>query len=95
MSDNPAPMEPLTLGGHAGEPPGEIAITVTADKDGCDSTQAEVDEGAFLLPVWHPGFWVMPPGGLTRYLFPPRGFINPDQTLMSALTDDAVNRATN
>lgn len=41
----------------------------------------EFDEDAFLLPTWDRGFWVMPPGGLTRFLLPPRGFINPEETL--------------
>jgi len=43
--------------------------------------QAVVDEGEFLLPTWDRGFWLMPPGGLTRFLIPARGFINPDETL--------------
>jgi hypothetical protein len=43
--------------------------------------KALVDDGAFLLPTWNRGFWVMPPGGLTRFLIPPRGFINPEETL--------------
>jgi len=43
--------------------------------------QAVVDGGAFLLPTWDRGFWLMPPGGLTRFLIPARGFIDPDETL--------------
>jgi hypothetical protein len=67
--ENPVHVEPLLIGGH------------TADSLGCDTIQAGGDEGAFLLPTWDRGFWVMPPGGLTRYLIPARGFINPDETL--------------
>ena len=69
------------VGGHTDDSLGEAAIAVTADSGGCETIQTEVDEGAFLLPTWDRGFWVMPPGGLTRYLIPARGFINPDETL--------------
>ena len=82
-SGNLVPVEPLLIGGHSFDSPGEIAINVAADSGGCDTYQAEVDEGAFLLPIWDGGFWGMPPGGLTRFLIPPRGFINPDETLNS------------
>ena len=47
-----------------------------------DAAAAAADDGAYLLPTWDRGFWVMPPGGLTRFLIPARGFINPDQTLV-------------
>jgi hypothetical protein len=50
-------------------------------RDGGSDTEALVNQGAFLLPTWNRGFWVMPPGGLTRFLIPPPGFINPEQTL--------------
>ena len=76
-----APGKPPLIGGHAVGSPGEIAITVTAQLGGCDTIPAEVDEGAFLRPTWDRGFWVMPPGGLTRFLIPARTFINPDETL--------------
>ena len=47
-------------------------------------SQAVVDEDAFLRPTWDPGFWVMPPGGLTRFLWPSPGVINPEETLQQA-----------
>jgi hypothetical protein len=59
------------------ETPGQPAATSSPER----RRNVEADEGAFLLPTWGRGFWVMPPGGLTRYLIPPRGFINPDETL--------------
>jgi hypothetical protein len=80
-SGNPVDTEPPLIGGHTVDSLGEIAITVTADSGGCDTNLAEVDEGAFLWPTWDRGFWLMPPGGLTRYLIPARGLINPDETL--------------
>ena len=68
-----------------GEAPGDLSVERPASSeikqdDGVD-IKASVDEGAFLLPTWNRGFWVMPPGGLTRFLIPPRGFINPVETL--------------
>lgn len=42
-----------------------------------------IDEDVVLLPIWHYGFWAMPPGGLTRHLLPPRVPIDPDETLAS------------
>ena len=86
--DNPSiPTQPSVnapqIGGHTVDLLGEFAIAVTADSGGCETSQVEVDEGACLLPIWDRGFWVMPPGGLTRYLIPARGFINPDETLAS------------
>ena len=50
-------------------------------RDGGADTEVLVNQGAFLLPTWNRGFWVMPPGGLTRFLIPPPGFINPEETL--------------
>ena len=82
-SGNLVHVEPLLIGGHTVDSLGEITITVTADSSGCDTIQGEIDEGAFLLPTWDRGFWVMPPGGLTRHLIPARSFINPDETLAS------------
>jgi hypothetical protein len=59
------------------EQPGSLEL----DKKDDANVQAEAGEGAFLLPTWDRGFWVMPPGGLTRFLLPPPGFINPEETL--------------
>jgi len=70
-----------------GEAPGDLRVerpgSSEIKKDGGEDIKALVDEGAFLLPTWNRGFWVMPPGGLTRFLIPPRGFIDPEQTLPS------------
>ena len=79
--DNPVHVEPSLIGSHTVDSLGEIAMGATADPGCCGSIQAEIDEGAFLLPIWDRGFWPMPPGGLTRRLIPARGFINPDETL--------------
>jgi hypothetical protein len=57
--------------------PGSLEITKENDAD----IEAIGDEGAFLRPTWDRGFWVMPPGGLTRFLLPAPGFINPEETL--------------
>ncbi len=90
-----APVDPPVPVGHGVESVGEVAITVTAEPDKSDATPVEADRSAFLLPTWSPGFWAMPPGGLTRYLFPSRQFVNPDQAFMSATNDiDAISRAT-
>jgi hypothetical protein len=96
MGGNPVDAELPRIGGQTVDSLDEIAITVTVDSDKSDVTPVKADQCAFLLPVWSPGFWAMPPGGLTRYLFPSRNFVNPDQTLIdAALSDDAVNRETN
>jgi hypothetical protein len=91
----PAPASPNTVGGtiwthdnpsiptkpreivSSLETPGLPAARVSSEPP----RKAEADEGAFLLPTWDRGFWVMPPGGLTRFLLPAPGFINPDETL--------------
>jgi len=52
-----------------------------ADPGESEAVQAENDSGAFLLPVWDRGIWVMLPGGMTRRLWPAPGFINPEVTL--------------
>jgi hypothetical protein len=52
-----------------------------ADPGESGAIQTEDDSGAFLLPVWDRGFWVMPPGGMTRRLLPAPGFVNPEVTL--------------
>ena len=68
-----------------GEKPGESSVEQSASSEIENSdvmaTEALIDEGALLLPTWDRGFWAMPPGGLTRFLIPPRGFINPEQNL--------------
>ena len=70
-----------------GEAPGHLSLERPASseikQDDVVNVEASVDEGAFLLPTWNRGFWVMPPGGLTRFLIPSRGFINPEETLPS------------
>ena len=68
-----------------GEKPGESSVEQSASSEIENSdvmaTEALIDEGALLLPTWDRGFWAMPPGGLTRFLIPPRDFINPEQNL--------------
>ena len=41
-------------------------------------TRAAKDAAAMLRPTWDRGFWVLPPGGLTRFLIPSRAIINVD-----------------
>jgi len=79
----PAPAEPEPPGDHPADVPGETAVALTIESDGCEMTPADVDADAYLLPVLHPGHWAMPPGGLTRFLLPSRALINVDQTLAS------------
>ncbi len=55
-----------------------IAVTCSNDSDESETAPVETDADEFLLPVWNPGFWAMPPGGLTRYLIPSRTFVDPD-----------------
>ena len=73
-----------TIKAH-GRAPGDLSVErpgiVEIKQDGGASTEVLIDQGAFLLPTWNRGFWVMPPGGLTRFLIPPPGFINPEETL--------------
>ena len=57
--------------------------SIEVQKAGEAATGAVDDEAAFLLPIWDRKFWVMPPGGLTRFLMPARGFINPSATFAS------------
>jgi len=59
------------------EAPGQAPAKASPERP----RNADADEGAFLLPTWDRGFWAMPPGGLTRNLIMPRGFINPDETI--------------
>ena len=59
------------------ERPGSSEI----EKERGDDIQTVVHEGEFLLPTWDRGFWLMPPGGLTRFLIPAPGFINPEEKL--------------
>ena len=83
MSPRPGVISPtFEAGGEASKnvnvgQPGSLEIPKEDDAN----VQAEVDEGAFLRPTWDRGFWVMPPGGLTRFLWPSPGFINPEETL--------------
>ncbi len=79
------------------EAPGEVPPTVGTERPGEAEVkkednrdiQAAIDEDAFLLPVWHRGFWAMPPGGMTRYLLQPPVPINPESTL----ADPVIGRA--
>jgi len=68
-----------------GRPPRDVSVerpgSSEIKKEDEVEFQAVVDGGAFLLPTWDRGFWLMPPGGLTRFLIPARGFIDPDETL--------------
>jgi hypothetical protein len=63
---------------------GEITENVVGESAESETVQGGVEQSAFLLPIWHPGFWAMPPGGMTRFLIPSRTFVNPDETLISA-----------
>jgi hypothetical protein len=81
MGGNPVDVKLPRIGGPTVDSLDEIAITVTANTKKSDVTPVKADHSAFLLPVWHPGIWAMPPGGLTRYLIPSQSFVNPDQTL--------------
>ena len=54
------------------EPPGKLEISVS---EGMES-QLSTDAAAMLRPTWDSGFWVFPPGGLTRFLIPSRAIIN-------------------
>jgi hypothetical protein len=80
-SGNPTSVELPLPGDQPVDSSGKIIITFTAESGECNTEQTEGDQGAFLLPVWDRGFWVMPPGGMTRFLIPSRTFISPDQTL--------------
>lgn len=92
---SPRDADPSQIAGRTGDSLDEIDVTVTVDFDRSEATMVEAEQGAFLLPVWNPGFWAMPPGGMTRFLIPSRTFVNPDQTLISATNDiDAIRRAT-
>ena len=68
-----------------GEAPRDLGVERSGSseikKEDDSPTGAAVGEAAFLLPIWDRGFWLMPPGGLTRFLIPARGFINPEETL--------------
>lgn len=66
--------EPPNLGGESSE----VAEVATGD-DG--ESRAVMAEALFLLPVWHHGFWAMPPGGMTRYIFLSPVPVDPDSTL--------------
>ena len=63
-----------TIGG-----PGERLGSSEMKKVGDVEIQPVVNEGSFLLPTWDRGFWLMPPGGLTRFLIPAPGFVNPEE----------------
>ena len=83
MPASPGAMIPKI--GPRGDVPGDRRVerpeSFEVKKAGGVTAGAVVDETAFLLPTWDRGFWVMPPGGLTRFLIPARGFINPEETL--------------
>jgi hypothetical protein len=46
--------------------------------------QANIDEEALLLPVVHPAFWAIHPGGITRFLISSPLPIDPEQKLGSS-----------
>lgn len=54
------------------EPPGRSGIK---HDEGVES-RAVNDEAAMLRPTWDSGFWILPPGGLVRFLVPSRAIIN-------------------
>ena len=62
--------------------PSNVAVKPTGSPEITREVGVEIqpvaDADAFLLPTWDRGFWVMPPGGFTRFFFPAPGFINPD-----------------
>ena len=51
---------------------------------------AEAGEAEMLRPIWSPGVFFFPPGGLTRYLFPSRAFINVEQTAPGPLSVNSI-----
>ena len=81
MSARPGEMFPTIKA--RGEAPGDLRVerpgSSEIEKDGGADIKALVNEGSFLLPTWDRGFWLMPPGGLTRFLIPAPGFVNPEE----------------
>jgi hypothetical protein len=73
---------------EVGEAPQNVGVErcegLRIDKENATNVQVVVVGGAFLRPTWDRGFWAMPPGGLTRFLLPAPGFINPEDTLAAA-----------
>ena len=54
-----------------------------------DEHRATEDAAPMLRPTWDRGFWVLPPGGLTRFLIPSRAIINVDVTPVYATASEA------
>ena len=59
-------------------PPVEIDDGTTAEACDTNPAQAAMDESAFVVPTWSGVFWIMPPGGMTRFLIPQRMPIDPE-----------------
>jgi hypothetical protein len=53
----------------------------TAEPCDTNPAQAATDESAFVVPTWSGVFWIMPPGGMTRFLIPQRMPINPEESV--------------
>jgi hypothetical protein len=83
-------VSPLSTQGHATDNLGDTTTDGSKGSIECDVTPLHTGLDSFLLPVWRPGFWAMPPGGLTRRLIPSRSFVNPDQTFANATGSDAA-----
>lgn len=66
--------------------------TAAARKEDGDAVEVKGDE-AFLLPVWHFGFWAMPPGGLTRFLISPPTPVDIEDRLAPDPATDIAGRA--
>jgi hypothetical protein len=67
------------------EPPGRSQFI----DNGVVETRAAEEAAAMLRPTWDRGFWVLPPGGLTRFLIPSRAIINVDGAPVQAKASEA------
>jgi hypothetical protein len=67
------------------EPPGRKELTVDEVVEPLETEGA----AAILRPTWDRGFWVLPPGGLTRFLIPSRAIINVDVAPVKVTASEA------
>jgi len=79
------PGRQLTNLGDDVDPPTEKAEVNVVEQEEPAATPVELDDDAFLFPIWSGTFWIMPPGGLTRHLIPQLMPINPEATLASSV----------
>ena len=73
-----SPGRPAAPAEEIQRPPAELEVGSNTEPGDTDPTQATMDESAFVVPTWSGVFWIMPPGGMTRFLIPQRMPINPD-----------------